>query len=257
MKEEKSPGSYGNLKDQSTKRKDPHLDVGESGLSTITIVVDDKVISLLKMAGLSIDQLFILQCLHLKSNSLLAVFFSGFQEAALPALQTLVQKEYVLKINNIRDEYIIDQKGADLLRSLLNTSGKSSSNTIDTDINSKSFDTKFEEWWAAYPRTATWVAENGTMFISGRVLHTGTKKENRKLYLAILDEGIYSHEQLIASLRCEIAAKKKQSVLKGENALNYMKGSHSYLMCRYFENFMALIDSGILSEERTSSWEAG
>lgn len=253
MKEQKRTSNAGIHEGQSIKRKGPPTGAAGSTTEEITITADESVIALLKESQLRFDHLFILLCLHHKKKTLLDIFFSGAICLELSeAVQFLIEQGFIAKIINIKDDYRINDKGSDFLTALFRINI-----TPVTDPPTKKWDEQFEEWWSTYPRTATWVADNGHMFISGRVLHTGTKKENRKLYLALLEEGIFTHEQLIASLKCEIAAKKKQSLLKNENALNYMKGSHSYLMCRYFENFMGLIDSGILNEEPSSSWEAG
>lgn len=253
MKEQKKASNAGVHEGQSQKRKGPPIAVAGSISEEITIVADKPLLEALKDSQLRFDHLFILLCLQHQKKILLDIFFSSASCPELTvALNFLVEQGYIIKIFNIKDEFRIIDKGSEFLASLFRINTLSG---VENPI--KKWDEQFEEWWSTYPRTATWVANNGHMFISGRVLHTGTKKENRKLYLALLEEGVFSHEQLIASLKCEIAAKKKQSVLKNENALNYMKGSHSYLMCRYFENFMGLIDSGILNEEPTSSWEAG
>lgn len=96
---------------------------------------------------------------------------------------------------------------------------------------------KYLEWINLYPVTAGWIAPNGRVFQSTRKLRLNNI-ENEKKYLSILAEGIYSHEDMCNALKYQVELIKKQSIIKGENKMEFMQGTGPYLNQRTFENFI-------------------
>jgi hypothetical protein len=75
--------------------------------------------------------------------------------------------------------------------------------------------------------------------------------ENCKLkFNAILSEGEYTADDLIAAVEFDVLQKKENSVKNNENKLKYMQNSLTYLTQRSFEPFIELVRQGITIEEK-------
>ena len=106
---------------------------------------------------------------------------------------------------------------------------------------------EFERWWAAYPGTDIFT-HKGKSFSGGRTLRV--YKDDCQLKLdAILAEGEYTIDQLIAALEYEVTQKKENSFKTGTNRLTYMQGSLTYLNQRSFQNYIELINEGVVIKE--------
>jgi hypothetical protein len=106
---------------------------------------------------------------------------------------------------------------------------------------------EFERWWAAYPGTDIFT-HKGKSFSGGRTLRV--YKDDCQLKLdAILAEGEYTVDQLIAALEYEVLQKKENSFKTGTNRLSYMQGSLTYLNQRSFQNYIELINQGVVIKE--------
>lgn len=100
----------------------------------------------------------------------------------------------------------------------------------------------FDLWWKTYPGTDTFT-HGGKEFTGTRSLRT--KKDDCKAKLnAILGEGDYTIEELIAALEYEVLQKKENSVKTKTNRLTFMQNSLTYLNQRTFEPFIELIREG-------------
>jgi hypothetical protein len=106
---------------------------------------------------------------------------------------------------------------------------------------------EFEKWWAAYPGTDIFT-HKGKSFSGGRTLRVNKDECQLKLD-AILAEGEYTIDQLIAALEYEVLQKKENSVKTGTNRLTYMQGSITYLNQRSFQNYIELINQGVVINE--------
>lgn len=96
-------------------------------------------------------------------------------------------------------------------------------------------DEEFKKWWQAYPAT-TEFKYKGRMFSGSRALRM--KKEECKIKITkIIAEG-YSIEELIQALEYEVLRKKEESLRTGDNKLNYMQNSLTYLNQRTFEPYI-------------------
>lgn len=109
------------------------------------------------------------------------------------------------------------------------------------DMKKASFD-EFETWWKAYPGTDTFT-HRGHSFTGTRSMRSRRDDCKAKL-LAILAEGEYKIEELIAALEYEVLQKKENSIKTKTNRLTFMQNSLTYLNQRTFENFIELIKEG-------------
>lgn len=202
---------------------------------------------------LTIDHLFILEAMYHEEYDILDYYDEGYtKERCLMNYQNLERKEFIVPDTNT-SYYIISVTGKEFYEELLSLSKGIKAANYKT--NSVIKDKRFDEWWETYPSTASWTTDDGKKFMSGRSLRSGSKEENRKAYLRVLNEGRYTHEELVSCLKYEIAAKKKQSVDTNSNHLQFMKGSLAYLNQSTFENFIELVRSGDSIDESTTNWE--
>ncbi len=117
-------------------------------------------------------------------------------------------------------------------------------------VKKKTNSDDFEKWWKAYPGTYTFT-HRGNAFTGSRSMRV--KKDDCKSKLnAILAEGEYKIEELIAALEYEVLQKKENSVKTKSNRLTFMQNSLTYLNQRTFEPFIELIREGKqVIEDRT------
>lgn len=121
--------------------------------------------------------------------------------------------------------------------------------TEKTVLKKKPASEDFERWWKAFPGTDTFKHKDKT-FAGTRALRRDI--ENCKLkFNAILSEGEYTADDLIAALEFDILQKKENSVKNNENKLKYMQNSLTYLTQRSFEPFIELVREGITVKEST------
>ena len=106
---------------------------------------------------------------------------------------------------------------------------------------------EFERWWAAFPGTDIFT-HKGKSFSGGRTLRVNKDECQLKLD-SILAEGEYTIDQLIAALEYEVTQKKENSFKTGTNRLTYMQGSITYLNQRSFQNYIELINQGVVIKE--------
>lgn len=121
--------------------------------------------------------------------------------------------------------------------------------TPETKLVKKKQDfNSFDEWWKAYPGTDTFT-HKGKDFTGTRSMRV--KKDECKAKLnAILQEGEYTIDEMIAALKYEVLQKKENSYASKTNKLSYMQNSLTYLNQRTFEPFIELIREGKTIEEK-------
>lgn len=108
---------------------------------------------------------------------------------------------------------------------------------------------EFEQWWAAYPGTDTFM-HKGKKFTGTRALRK-EKDDCRIKFDKILLEGEYTLQDMLAALQFDVEQKKENSVKTGANKLTYMQNSLTYLNQRSFEPYIELIREGMKVEEAT------
>ena len=119
----------------------------------------------------------------------------------------------------------------------------------DKVIKKKPASEDFKRWWKAFPGTDTFRHKDKT-FAGSRSLRRD--EENCRLkFNAILSEGDYTADDLIAAIEFDVLQKKENSYKSGENKLKYIQNSLTYLTQRSFEPFIELVKQGIVVEEQT------
>lgn len=227
-----------------------------SGVSIKLLDINEAVLQKLKSDRLTADHVFILQLLFNRQFDLLDLYDKNFtEERALLNYQGLERKQLIVPDPADHSYYIISLEGTDYFLSLVALRNNTSYQPQALSRQEKN--RAFDEWWNTYPSTTYWVAGDGRVFTGDRALRSGTQEENRKLYFKILNEGIYAHQQLLACLKYEIAAKKRQSLQNGSNCLHFMQNSLTYLRNRTFEHFMELSRQGEVQEDTISNLEIG
>jgi len=141
----------------------------------------------------------------------------------------------------VSEQFKITVLGRNLLE-FMNTRAKTSKIVKKTQTFAE-----FERWWAAYPGTDIFTYK-GKSFSGGRTLRVNKDECQLKLD-AILAEGEYTIDQLIAALEYEVMQKKENSFKTGTNRLTYMQGSITYLNQRSFQNYIELINQGVVIKE--------
>lgn len=141
----------------------------------------------------------------------------------------------------VSEQFKITVLGRNLLE-FMNTRAKTSKIVKKTQTFAE-----FERWWAAYPGTDIFTYK-GKSFSGGRTLRVNKDECQLKLD-AILAEGEYTIDQLISALEYEVLQKKENSFKTGTNRLTYMQGSITYLNQRSFQNYIELINQGVVIKE--------
>lgn len=99
--------------------------------------------------------------------------------------------------------------------------------------------TSFDSWWMAYPATDTFEYK-GKAFRGTRALRT-SKLECTIKFGAIISQGEYTVEEMIAALEEEKKYKMIDSLNTGKNKMSYFQNSATYLNQRTFESWIELI----------------
>lgn len=107
----------------------------------------------------------------------------------------------------------------------------------------ESDDAAFKLWWSNYPGTDTFDFQ-GKHFKGSRALRVNKVKCEEK-FNKILEEGEYTSNQLIDSMKLDVLQKKHASIKARTNKVTYMQNSLTYLNQRSFEPFIELINKGV------------
>jgi len=100
------------------------------------------------------------------------------------------------------------------------------------------YDKRFEDWWNEYPPIDKFDDFSGSRTLRNK------KDDCHELYVEILKEGRFTHQELLDCVRIEVEARKQDSYNKLENQLTFMKATSSYLNSRQFENYIAEVRKG-------------
>lgn len=119
----------------------------------------------------------------------------------------------------------------------------------DKVIKKKPATEDFKRWWKAFPGTDTF-KHKGKTFSGSRALRRD--EENCRLkFNAILSEGEYTADDLVAALEFDVLQKKENSYKADDNKLRYMQNSLTYLNQRSFEPFIELVKEGVTIVEQS------
>ena len=115
----------------------------------------------------------------------------------------------------------------------------------------KEIEDDFLSFWKEFPGTDSFTYK-GKTFKGTRALKA--KKPECKVKLnAIIAEGEYTLGEIISALKLEISQKKENSIKTGQNKLQYMNNSLTWLNQRGFESFIELVRAGHKPEEDTKT----
>lgn len=98
----------------------------------------------------------------------------------------------------------------------------------------------FLEWWTKYPVGNTWKDETTGRIWKGTRGFRVKQDDCEKLYLKALAEGT-KHEDMLNAIDYELKEKKVESKRTGQNKLDYMVNTHSYLLNKLYLNFIEMI----------------
>ena len=111
----------------------------------------------------------------------------------------------------------------------LTESGKKLYNSIFKEVDPE-HELSFEDFWLKFPPSDKW-----GNFIMTRALRAN-KVKCKKLYISILEEGEFTHEQIISALEKEVTLKKQCS--SRDNNMKYMQNCSTWLNNRTFESWI-------------------
>lgn len=160
-------------------------------------------------------------------------------DVALPPtiLATLDRKNYALNGN-------ITESGVKLVNLLSDYRNIPDIGDIKKELKKvkAEHDTKFIEWWDTYPVGNAWKddAEHGNKMYPGSRGFKTKKDECEKLYLKALAEGT-KHEDMLGAIKYEVNEKKREARRTGQNKLDYMVNTHSYLLNKLYINFIEMM----------------
>jgi len=187
----------------------------------------------LQKSGLTLDQLFYLECKANKVN--LRDIVSSDKIATWR--QSLIRKGFMT------EEKEVSVDGFELLKAV--GSGEAFKGTIEKKHESN--EAAFEEWWKAYPPSDIFEYK-GKRFEGVRAIKRN-KTQCKEKFLQVLNEGEYTANDLIRVLEFEVHIKKEESVRRNENQMRYMVNTLSYLNQRLFEGLMELSKGSIISTQ--------
>lgn len=108
-------------------------------------------------------------------------------------------------------------------------------------IVKKAEDSDFERWWKTYPKKDGFIYKNKS-FATTRSL-SGNKKACKLKFDKILNEGIYTVEQLIKGVETEVVLKKEASVKTNKNHMTFMKNVETYLNSDGYKVFIEISEN--------------
>lgn len=188
--------------------------------------VDQRVVQYLEKIYLSLSHLWVL----------LAVA-GGIDVDIPPALLSILERKNLLLNGNLTNEgnVILDKYYKP--------------ETIDIDNAKKELkkakaetNSIFQEWWEHYPVGNTWRDDeqhNSKLYKGTRGFRT-KKDDCEKLYLKALADG-YKHQDMLDAIDYEVDEKKIESRKTGQNKLDYMVNTHSYLLNKLYINFIEMM----------------
>ena len=173
----------------------------------------------------SLDIIYLLKLIDAKYN-VEPLYENSMRLSAI--YQSLIRKGLIAK-----DDDKVTIIGKDLLKFV------GEDNTQTKFVKHRPNATAFDEWWKLYPGTDTFTYD-GKRFRGTRALRKD-KQACKIKFNAILSEGDYTAQELLAALKFELEQKISMSVKTGTNRLTYQQNSLTYLNQRTYEAYIELI----------------
>jgi len=148
----------------------------------------------------------------------------------------------------INDENRISILGNDLLDFM-------DSKIATTIVKKKASTKEFDDWWEAFPSTDHFEYK-GRVFTGSRGMRV--QKEKCKLkFNAIVNEGMYSAQQIIEATKYVVILKKEASLKKKSNELTYLQNSFTFLDKDHYVPFIDLMTKGVRIEPEAQAQGGG
>lgn len=176
----------------------------------------------LQKAGLTLDQLFYLECVSDEIN-----------------LKDIVTKDKLLTWRqSLLRKGLITEDGKATLDGMMVLHAVGSGTTFQPTLEKKGEkdEEDFEKWWFMYPANDIFEYK-GRKFQGSRALRRN-KLECKEKFIKIVNEGQYTAEDMIRVVEFEVQLKKDQSLKEGTNHMKYMTNTLSYLNQRLFEGLI-------------------
>lgn len=176
----------------------------------------------LQKKGISLDLVCLLeQCAEGKD-------IYSLRDSRVQALVRTLERKGLIELTRVSRE------GKELLRSLISAPGEQDSEVVVKRIEGK--EKEWELFLAAYPpnNKFTW---KGKYFEGDRGIKKNTK-DGKALFTKILNEGVYTTEDIAKAVIAEAISKMESSVKQGQNKMNYFVNTESYLRQKAYVNFM-------------------
>lgn len=181
--------------------------------------------------GLSLDYIFLLMLV--KEGHDIPALISDIPKME-GTHQTLLRKALITEDNKLT---LIGHELLDFM----------SSKIVTTITRSKKSTKEFDEWWEAYPSTDHFEYK-GKTFTGSRGMRV--QKEKCKLkFNSIVNEGIYSAQDIIDATKYVVQLKKENSFKKKSNDLTYLQNSFTFLDKDHYVPFIDLAKKGINIQE--------
>lgn len=181
--------------------------------------------------GLSLDYVFLLMLIKDGHDCSSLIEDNPKMESMI---QTLVRKALITEENKIT---LIGQELLDFMASKI----------VSTISRVKKSTKEFDEWWESYPSTDHFEFK-GKVFTGSRGMRV--QKEKCKLkFNAIVNEGIYSAQEIIDATKYVVQLKKENSYRKKSNDLTYLQNSFTFLDKDHYVPFIELGKQGITIQE--------
>lgn len=171
----------------------------------------------LEKLHLSLSHLALLQYLQ-------ATDFTNADQFPEVIKNTLCRKGYIEKFDN---GYIITEEGKKLYNTLLDPDYTTEIIIKKKRLDKTQQDHRFLLWLSHYPATASF-SINGRDFINSRVIRQNTAEIEQK-FLAVLNSGEHTYEEMIKVLDFQVELVKKDSLKSGDNKMIYFQGPLPYL----------------------------
>lgn len=167
---------------------------------------------------------------------LLGLIHEGYDVTPLCDSSVKIKAIYnsLLRKQMITKEEKLTTLGVDILDFI---NKKSSKKFIKKKIEKSEFD----EWWEIYPLTDEFMM-GSKRFAGTRGLRVN-KEKCRLEFTKILEEGVFTKEEIIECTLYDIRQRKSNSLKQARNNLSYIQNSHTYLNQRSFEPFLSLVKS--------------
>lgn len=180
---------------------------------------------------INLDAISELEKLHLNASHFIVLDYIYHDEEKVHSHVPMVLFQTLQRKGYITPEAHLTEQGKKLYELLCNPRFSSDIMDARKEIRKikRDYNAQYSEWIKLYPATATWKDKlTGKEWIDTRILRKHTP-DTERLYLEILANGEYTHEEMCNALLFQIEMVKKDSMRTGQNKMIYFQGTLPYL----------------------------